>query len=136
MRPFRTRPNSCGLIRAPPRSRKLHSLGKHVVCCVDVGTWENHRPDKGEFPKSLLGKPNGWLGERWLDIRRLWVLRSAPDSWGRSTTSRSAPSRCPIGLELRTPRLSLGTETVRRWRRASCPDAPECPLVDPHRTQP
>jgi hypothetical protein len=53
---------------------KLHSLGKHVVCYIDVGTWENYRPDKGKFPKSVLGKPNGWPGERWLDIRRLSVL--------------------------------------------------------------
>jgi hypothetical protein len=53
---------------------KLHSLGKHVVCYIDVGTWENYRPDKGRFPTSVLGKPNGWPGERWLDIRRLSVL--------------------------------------------------------------
>ena len=53
---------------------KLHALGKRVVCYIDVGTWEDFRPDKGEFPKSVLGKPNGWPGERWLDIRRLSVL--------------------------------------------------------------
>lgn len=53
---------------------KLHGLGKHVVCYIDVGTWENFRPDKGKFPKSVLGRPNGWPGERWLDVRRLPVL--------------------------------------------------------------
>jgi hypothetical protein len=53
---------------------RLHGLGRHVVCYIDVGTWENFRPDKGEFPKSVLGRPNGWPGERWLDIRRLSVL--------------------------------------------------------------
>jgi hypothetical protein len=53
---------------------RLHRLGRHVVCYIDVGTWENFRPDKGEFPKSVLGRPNGWPGERWLDIRQLAVL--------------------------------------------------------------
>jgi hypothetical protein len=52
----------------------LHAAGKHVVCYIDVGTWENFRPDAGQFPKSVLGTPNGWPGERWLDIRRLSVL--------------------------------------------------------------
>jgi hypothetical protein len=52
----------------------LHAQGKHVICYIDVGTWENWRPDAGRFPKSVLGDPNGWPGERWLDIRRLSVL--------------------------------------------------------------
>jgi hypothetical protein len=37
-------------------------------------TWENYRADAGKFPRSVLGKSNGWPGERWLDIRRLRVL--------------------------------------------------------------
>lgn len=49
----------------------LHARGKHVICYVDVGTWEDFRPDAASFPRSLLGRPNGWPGERWLDIRRL-----------------------------------------------------------------
>ena len=52
----------------------LHAQGKHVICYVDVGTAENFRPDYSEFPKSVLGRPNGWPGERWLDIRQLSVL--------------------------------------------------------------
>jgi hypothetical protein len=54
---------------------RLHALGKHVVCYIDVGTWENFRPDRRRFPKAVLGKPNGWPGERWLDVRRLSVLK-------------------------------------------------------------
>jgi hypothetical protein len=54
---------------------KLHALGRHVVCYIDAGTWESFRPDKGKFPRSVLGRPNGWPGERWLDIRRLAVLQ-------------------------------------------------------------
>jgi hypothetical protein len=52
----------------------LHGEGRHVVCYVDVGTAESFRPDYGSFPKSVLGRPNGWPGERWLDIRRLSVI--------------------------------------------------------------
>jgi hypothetical protein len=53
---------------------KLHALDRHVVCYIDAGTWENFRPDKGKFPRAVLGRPNGWPGERWLDIRQLPVL--------------------------------------------------------------
>ena len=52
----------------------LHSAKKRVICYIDVGTWENWRPDASRFPSSVLGKPNGWPGERWLDIRQLSVL--------------------------------------------------------------
>jgi hypothetical protein len=52
----------------------LHKRNRHVVCYVDVGTWERWRPDARTFPRSVLGKPNGWPGERWLDVRRLSVL--------------------------------------------------------------
>ena len=52
----------------------LHAQGKHVICYIDVGTAENFRPDYSEFPKSVLGRSNGWPGEHWLDIRQLGVL--------------------------------------------------------------
>ena len=52
----------------------LHSRGRHVVCYIDVGTWENWRPDAHRFPRSVLGRGDGWPGERWLDIRRLSIL--------------------------------------------------------------
>jgi hypothetical protein len=45
-----------------------------VVCYVDVGTWENYRPDASEFPASVLGNPNGWPGEKWLDVRQQSIL--------------------------------------------------------------
>jgi hypothetical protein len=54
----------------------LHARGKHVICYVDAGTHESWRPDAGRFPASVLGAAvEGWPGERWLDIRRLSVLR-------------------------------------------------------------
>jgi len=52
----------------------LHASGKHVVCYVDVGTAENFRPDYSEFPASVLGRKNGWPGERWLDIRQTGIV--------------------------------------------------------------
>lgn len=47
----------------------LHAAGRHVICYIDAGTWENWRPDASQFPKAVLGNRNGWPGERWLDIR-------------------------------------------------------------------
>ncbi|HEY6327488.1 MAG TPA: endo alpha-1,4 polygalactosaminidase [Candidatus Cybelea sp.] len=55
--------------------KRLHDAGRRVMCYVDVGTWENWRPDARKFPKKVLGKPDGnWPGERWLDIRATKVL--------------------------------------------------------------
>ncbi|MFF4755811.1 endo alpha-1,4 polygalactosaminidase [Streptomyces sp. NPDC002514] len=54
---------------------RLHRAGRKVICYVNVGAWEDFRPDKDAFPKSVLGAANGWAGERWLDVRRLDVLR-------------------------------------------------------------
>ncbi|MFF4366768.1 endo alpha-1,4 polygalactosaminidase [Streptomyces sp. NPDC001594] len=54
---------------------RLHRDGRKVICYVNVGAWEDFRPDKDAFPTSLFGKPNGWKGERWLDIRRTDLLR-------------------------------------------------------------
>ncbi|MCI3270257.1 endo alpha-1,4 polygalactosaminidase [Streptomyces cylindrosporus] len=52
----------------------LHRKGRKVICYVSTGAFEDWRPDAKKFPKSVLGKGNGWEGERWLDIRRTKVL--------------------------------------------------------------
>ena len=53
----------------------LHALGKKAVCYIDVGTWEDWRPDAKAFPRRVLGKADaGWAGERWLDVRQQHVL--------------------------------------------------------------
>lgn len=44
------------------------------MCYINVGTWENWRPDAKQFPSSVLGRTNGWPGERWLYIRQTNVL--------------------------------------------------------------
>lgn len=51
--------------------RELHSQGRKVICYMDVGSWENYRADKKQFPKSVIGKKyEGYPDERWLDIRK------------------------------------------------------------------
>ncbi len=52
----------------------MHSKGIKAVCYVSAGSWENWRPDAGDFPASVLGKSNGWPGEKWLDIRKISAL--------------------------------------------------------------
>ncbi|WP_055489684.1 endo alpha-1,4 polygalactosaminidase [Streptomyces sp. TP-A0356] len=52
----------------------LHHKGRKVICYLSTGAWEDFRPDARKFPKSVLGRGNGWKGERWLDIRRTDLL--------------------------------------------------------------
>ncbi len=53
----------------------LHAQGRHVICYMSAGSWERWRSDARRFPESVRGRSNGWSGERWLDIRRLQVLK-------------------------------------------------------------
>jgi len=51
--------------------KQLHDQGRKVICYMDVGSWENYRPDKNQFPKSVIGKRyDGYPNENWLDIRK------------------------------------------------------------------
>ena len=51
--------------------RRLHRQGRRVICYLDVGSWESYRPDKGQFPRSVIGrKYSGFPDERWLDVSR------------------------------------------------------------------
>ncbi|MEU8890970.1 endo alpha-1,4 polygalactosaminidase [Streptomyces sp. NPDC048442] len=52
----------------------LHAKGRKVICYLSTGAWEKFRPDAARFPTEVLGKGNGWKGERWLDVRRTDVL--------------------------------------------------------------
>ena len=47
----------------------LHRAGIKATCYLSAGTDENWRPDAARFPAALLGSPDGWPGEKWLDIR-------------------------------------------------------------------
>ena len=65
---------------------QLHRKGRKVICYIDVGSWENYRADKDQFPKSVIGrKYDGYPNERWLDIRRLDDMRRLiADKFGRA----------------------------------------------------
>ncbi len=54
---------------------ELHAKGRKVIGYINVGSWEDWRPDKDQFPPDVLGRDyEGWPGERWLDIRRMDLL--------------------------------------------------------------
>ena len=53
----------------------LHAQGRRVIGYINVGSWEDWRPDRDQFPPEVLGKTyEGWPQEKWLDIRRLDLL--------------------------------------------------------------
>lgn len=54
---------------------RIRANGGKAICYISVGSWENWRPDRGRFPKRVLGRDYyGWPGEKWLDIRDLDAL--------------------------------------------------------------
>lgn len=57
-----------------PAVASIHARGAHAICYVDAGTWEDWRPDAAQYPDAVKGKPNGWPGEKWLDVRQTAVL--------------------------------------------------------------
>ena len=51
---------------------ELHAKGRKVIGYMSVGSWEDWRPDKDQFPPEILGKDyEGWKGEKWLDVRQM-----------------------------------------------------------------
>jgi hypothetical protein len=60
-----------------PRSTvaALHRRHVEVICYLDVGSWESYRPDRGEFPPSVIGRRYaGFPDERWLDVSRFHLF--------------------------------------------------------------
>ena len=56
---------------------RLHAQGRKVVCYINVGAWEDWRPDAKDFPPEILGKAwsaTKFTDEKWLDIRRIDLL--------------------------------------------------------------
>ena len=54
----------------------MHGKGRKVIGYISVGSREDWRPDAAGFPPELLGRDYaGWPGEKWLDIRRIDLLR-------------------------------------------------------------
>src|SRR5438034_3938661 len=58
----------------------MHDRGIKAVCYLSAGSWPDFRPDAGDFPDAVLGRRNGWPGERWLDIRQTDVLQPIMDA--------------------------------------------------------
>lgn len=55
--------------------RALHRHRRRAICYLDVGSWENFRPDKDRFPASVIGKRyEGFPNERWLDVSRFQLF--------------------------------------------------------------
>ena len=93
---------------------RIHANGGKGICYISVGSWESWRPDKGRFPKRILGRGYyGWPGEKWLDVRQLDALAPImearmdackekgfdaiePDTtWTATRTGRASGSRTP-----------------------------------------
>lgn len=54
----------------------LHARGRLVYCYFSAGSFEEWRPDAGDFPEAALGKRlDGWADERWLDVNHPGVRR-------------------------------------------------------------
>ncbi|HEY1852947.1 MAG TPA: endo alpha-1,4 polygalactosaminidase [Solirubrobacterales bacterium] len=54
----------------------LHASGRKAICYLDVGSWESYRPDRGEFPRKVIGRRyEGFPNERWLDVSRYRLFR-------------------------------------------------------------
>jgi len=64
------------MFETPPETvAALHAAGRKVACYIDAGSFEAFRPDAGQYPESVKGKPlAGFAGERWLDIRQQAIL--------------------------------------------------------------
>jgi len=52
----------------------LRHGGANVICYFSAGAYEDWRPDAHKFPHDVLGRSNGWEGEKWLDIRQIDAL--------------------------------------------------------------
>ena len=60
---------------------QLHERGIFVMCYFSAGSFEDWRIDTHQFPIEVLGKGmEGWPGERWLDIRRIELLKPVMES--------------------------------------------------------
>lgn len=48
---------------------ELHEKGRGVVCYISIGTVEDWREDKDQFPSEAIGSNlDDWEGEKWLDV--------------------------------------------------------------------
>lgn len=61
--------------------RQLHDEDRRVICYFSAGSYENWRPDAGNFTRADYGRPlDGWQGEWWLNtnssnVRQIMAAR-------------------------------------------------------------
>lgn len=56
--------------------KSLKARNIKVICYINVGAWEDWREDADNFPEEIIGRDyDGWDGEKWLDIRRMDILK-------------------------------------------------------------
>jgi hypothetical protein len=102
----------------------LKASGRHAVCYISAGSYEDWRPDAASFPASVLGLSNGWAGERWLDIRRLDVLQPILTSRIRMCRDKGFSAVDPDNVDGYTNRTGFpltGADqlTFNRWLAAT-----------------
>ncbi len=55
--------------------KDLTRQGAYPICYLSVGTLEDWRPDRAQYPTELIGKAyEAWPGERWLDLTQIKKL--------------------------------------------------------------
>jgi hypothetical protein len=86
----------------------LHAQGRKVVCYFSAGSWEEWRPDAGQFPEAVKGKGLvGWPGEQWLDIRESTCsARSCKRGWISAGPRGSTRSILTISTGMPTTQAS------------------------------
>ncbi|KAF1943569.1 hypothetical protein EJ02DRAFT_400306 [Clathrospora elynae] len=63
--------------------QRLHNLGKKVICYFSAGSYEDWRPDAGQFKPEDLGHGlDGWQGEKWLKLSSENVRKIMKDRIG------------------------------------------------------
>lgn len=83
----------------------LHDQGKHVVCYISIGSYEDWREDAGDFPDDAVGNTmDGWAGEKWLDITNE-VLTLFKLDCNRNVVKCKRRSRTGIVASWRSSRL-------------------------------
>ncbi len=70
----------------------LHRKGRKVICYLSTGAWEEFRPDAKRFPKSVLGRGNGWQGSAgWTSAAPM----SSNPSWRTASTCAAGRASTP-----------------------------------------
>ena len=79
--------------------QRLRTRDRHPVCYVEVGTYQDFRPDAARFPAAVLGRPTGSPGGRWLDIRQWATLEPILADRFRLCRGKGFTAVMPAGMD-------------------------------------